>query len=173
MTRRFMTLCIVAAWVDMHSYYLFWLVHNIWQQQPTLHQDQDVERDCVGWASYNKNFSFVREALEVMCSPEFNVTGVLVANKNKANTKACTIPSSCHGKIVQTTFLDQGRFFGYLSKVSETWLLFVKNVCSYPSFSPSPLRRRDGHFCHKYVMPVHAWVLRPCQWISHYWWIET
>ena len=92
-----------------------------------FHQDQDVERDCVGWASYNKNFSFVREALEVMCSPEFNVTGVLVANKNKANTKACTIPSSCHGKIVQTTFLDQGRFFGYLSKVRNIYcFLFVK-----------------------------------------------
>lgn len=52
-----------------------------------------------------------------MCSPEFNVTGVLVANKNKANTKACTIPESCHGKIVQTTFLDQNKFFDYLSKV--------------------------------------------------------
>lgn len=61
--------------------------------------DQDVETDCVGWASYNKNFSFVREALEVMCSPEFNVTGVLVANKNKKNTKACTIPAACDGKI--------------------------------------------------------------------------
>ncbi|KAL7534246.1 hypothetical protein ACHAXR_006485, partial [Thalassiosira sp. AJA248-18] len=78
--------------------------------------DQDVETDCIGWASYNKNFSFVREALEVMCSTEFNVTGVLVANKNKADTKACTIPPSCHGKMVQTTFLDQRKFFGYLAK---------------------------------------------------------
>ena len=80
-------------------------------------QDQDVETDCVGWASYNKNFSFVREALEVMCSPEFNVTGVLVANENKAGTMACTIPSACDGKIIQTTFLDQEEFFGYLVKV--------------------------------------------------------
>ena len=81
--------------------------------------DQDVESDCVGgWASYNKNFSFVREALEVMCSPEFNVTGVLVASKNKAGTKACTIPASCKEKIVQTTFLEQSKYFGYLSKVS-------------------------------------------------------
>jgi hypothetical protein len=80
-------------------------------------QDQDVETDCVGWASYNKNFSFVREALEVMCSSEFNVTGVLVANKNKADTMACTIPAACDGKIVQTAFLDQDEFFDYLVKV--------------------------------------------------------
>eukprot|EP00985_Skeletonema_marinoi_P020818 scaffold12439_cov106-Skeletonema_marinoi.AAC.3 len=88
--------------------------------------DQDVETDCVGWASYNKNFSFVREALEVMCSDEFNVTGVLVANKNKANTKACTIPSSCDGKIVQTTFLDQRQFFTYLSQAR--WA-FLPQIC--------------------------------------------
>ena len=53
-----------------------------------------------------------------MCSPEFNLTGVLVANKNKAGTKACTIPAACHGKIVQTSFLDHAKFFGYLVKVS-------------------------------------------------------
>ncbi|KAL7445575.1 hypothetical protein ACHAXM_009931 [Skeletonema potamos] len=88
--------------------------------------DQDVETDCVGWASYNKNFSFVREALEVMCSEEYNVTGVLVANKNKANTKACTIPSSCEGKIVQTTFLDQRQFFTYLSQ--SRWV-FLPQIC--------------------------------------------
>jgi hypothetical protein len=81
------------------------------------YQDQDVDSDCVGWASYNKNFSFVRKALEVMCGPEFNVTGVLVASKNKAGTKACTIPATCRGRIVQTTFLGQDEFFGYLSKV--------------------------------------------------------
>lgn len=52
-----------------------------------------------------------------MCSPKYNVTGVLVANKNKAGTKACTIPKGCEGKIVQTSFLDQNKFFGYLAKV--------------------------------------------------------
>lgn len=88
--------------------------------------DQDVESDCVGWASYNKNFSLVREALEVMCSSEFNVTGVLVANKNKAGTKSCSIPKSCDGKMVQTTFLDQSTFFDYLSKAR--WA-FLPQVC--------------------------------------------
>jgi hypothetical protein len=61
-----------------------------------------------------------------MCSPEFNVTGVLVANKNKAGTKACTIPESCKGKIVQTTFLDQRKFFGYLSQAR--WA-FLPQIC--------------------------------------------
>jgi len=67
-------------------------------------QDQDVETDCVGWASYNKNFSFVREALEVMCSSEFNVTGVLVANKNKADTMACTIPAASMERLSRLRF---------------------------------------------------------------------
>ena len=91
--------------------------------------------DCEGWASFNKNFSFVRQALEIMCSDEFNVTGVLVANKNKANTKACTIPAACEGKIVQTTFLDQRKFFDYLSKVSSE---MYSNRCflfTYMSYS--------------------------------------
>lgn len=54
------------------------------------------------------------EALEVMCSPEFNLTGVLIANKNKRNTKACWIPESCHGKMVQTQYLpNQTAFYEY------------------------------------------------------------
>lgn len=87
--------------------------------------------DCEGWASFNKNFSFVRQALEVMCSDEFNVTGVLVANKNKANTKACTIPAACEGKIVQTTFLDQRKFFDYLSKVRCVKCIQIVAFCSH------------------------------------------
>jgi hypothetical protein len=90
---------------------------------------QEVEQDCMGWASHNKNFSFVRQALEVMCSPENNVTGVLVANKNKAGTVACTIPKSCQGKIVQTTFLDQGKFFEYLSKVCCLLIIYHHHLC--------------------------------------------
>ena len=55
------------------------------------------------------------EALEVMCSDEFNLTGVLVASKDKQGKKACTIPESCAGKMIQTTFLsNQNDFFSYL-----------------------------------------------------------
>jgi len=62
-----------------------------------------------------------------MCSDEFNVTGVLVANKDKKDTRACTIPKACEGKIVQTTFLaDQNKFFDYLSKAR--WA-FLPQVC--------------------------------------------
>ena len=112
--------------------------------------DQDVETDCVGWASYNKNFSFVREALEVMCSDEFNVTGVLVANKNKADTKACTIPSSCAGKIVQTKFLDQRQFFAYLSKAR--WA-FLPQICdASPRVSTQALSMGKPLFLNRNIM---------------------
>eukprot|EP00039_Didymoeca_costata_P021631 m.2667 g.2667 ORF g.2667 m.2667 type:complete len:484 (-) comp2566_c0_seq1:34-1485(-) len=75
--------------------------------------DQDVRDDCVGWSSFAKNWSFVKQALEVMCG-ELDMTGVLVATKDKKGIKACTIPKSCEGKIVQTTFLNQDQFFSYV-----------------------------------------------------------
>lgn len=74
--------------------------------------DQDVHNDCVGWASFAKNWTFVKESLKVMCG-ELGMTGVLVATKDKQNKKACTIPPECQGKMVQTPFLDQGAFFDY------------------------------------------------------------
>lgn len=60
--------------------------------------DQDVRNDCVGWSSFAKNWSFAKEAMEVMCG-EFGMTGVLVATKSKDGSKACTIPASCRGKV--------------------------------------------------------------------------
>ena len=78
--------------------------------------DQDVETNCVGWSSFAKNWTFVLEALEVMCSDEFDLKGVLVATKNKQGTKACSIPPQCQDKIIQTTFLTQRGFFKYLAQ---------------------------------------------------------
>jgi hypothetical protein len=75
--------------------------------------DCDVHTDCNGWCGWSKNWSFVKEALVVMCG-EYHLTGVLVASKDKQGRKACTIPDSCHGKIVQTTFLTQPEYFNYL-----------------------------------------------------------
>ena len=76
--------------------------------------DQNVHSNCVGWASFAKNWTFMLEALEVMCSPEFNLTGVLIANKDKQGKKACWIPESCQGKMIQTSFLpNQTEFFEY------------------------------------------------------------
>merc|ERR1712056_18356 len=43
----------------------------------------------------------------------------------KQGRKACTIPASCKGKIVQTTFLDQDRFFSY---VKQSRFLFLPQV---------------------------------------------
>ena len=66
-----------------------------------------------------------------MCSPEFNLTGVLVANKNKAGTKACTIPAACDGKIVQTSFLEQKNFFGYLAKVGDELFIRLSGAATF------------------------------------------
>lgn len=77
--------------------------------------DQDVYNDCVGWSSYAKNWTFVKEALVVMCG-EYNLKGVLVATVSKNGKKACTIPDSCKGKIIQTKYLDQQAYFNYLKQ---------------------------------------------------------
>ncbi|CAJ1362940.1 unnamed protein product [Effrenium voratum] len=86
--------------------------------------DQDVHNDCVGWSSFAKNWTFVKQALEVMCS-EFDIKGVLVATKDKQNRKACSIPESCKGKITQTQFLGQDGFFDY---VRQSKFLFLPQV---------------------------------------------
>ncbi|CAK9003574.1 unnamed protein product [Durusdinium trenchii] len=86
--------------------------------------DQDVAQDCVGWSSFAKNWSFVKEALEVMCG-ELQMTGVLVATKDKQGRKACRIPSSCNGLITQTTFLSQDEFFKY---TRQSHFLFLPQV---------------------------------------------
>mmetsp|Transcript_131436 Transcript_131436/g.262248 ORF Transcript_131436/g.262248 Transcript_131436/m.262248 type:complete len:507 (-) Transcript_131436:81-1601(-) len=77
--------------------------------------DCDVDVDGQGWCGWSKNWTFVRKALDVMCSPEFNLRGVLVATKNKANTRAYSLPASCKGKMIQTTYLArQEDYFNYL-----------------------------------------------------------
>ncbi|CAE7768039.1 unnamed protein product, partial [Symbiodinium pilosum] len=86
--------------------------------------DQDVAQDCVGWSSFAKNWTFAKQALEVMCG-ELRMTGVLVATKNKQGTKACSIPASCNGLITQTTFLNQDEFFSY---VKQSRFLFLPQV---------------------------------------------
>merc|ERR1719356_1413132 len=56
--------------------------------------DCDVYNDGVGWCGWSKNWAFAKQALKVMCE-EYNLTGVLVATKDKAGKKAYTIPDSC------------------------------------------------------------------------------
>jgi len=86
--------------------------------------DQDVASDCVGWASFAKNWTFVKQSLEVMCG-EYGMTGVLIASKDKQGKKACTIPRICDGKVVQTSFLPQWEFFEY---VKQSRFAFVPAV---------------------------------------------
>ena len=61
------------------------------------------------------------EALDVMCG-ELGMTGVLVATKDKQDVKACEIPKSCEGKILQTKFLNQDQFFGYMTQARFQFL---------------------------------------------------
>eukprot|EP00957_Ditylum_brightwellii_P077483 5887795-Ditylum_brightwellii.AAC.1 len=63
--------------------------------------------------------------MEVMCSPEFNLKGVVIASKNKQNTTACTIPPQCKGKVLQTTFLPQDEVFDY---ILESKFLFIPQI---------------------------------------------
>jgi len=91
--------------------------------------DQDIgsaaESECVGWSMFCKNWTFAKQALEVMCG-EFQMTGVLVATKDKQDRNRCRIPKSCEGKVVQTTYLErQDRFFTY---VKQSKFLFLPQV---------------------------------------------
>jgi len=90
--------------------------------------DQDIGdamvSDCVGWSMFAKNWSFAKQAFEVMCR-EFDMTGVLVATKDKQGVKRCAIPESCEGKLLQTTYLGQDEFFSY---VRQSRFLFLPQV---------------------------------------------
>merc|ERR1711879_1088777 len=80
------------------------------------------DSDGHGWCGWSKNWSFVREALPILCD-EFKLTGVLVATKNKANTKAYTIPDSCKGRMTQTTYLArQSDYFDFLKQSKFAFL---------------------------------------------------
>ena len=87
--------------------------------------DQDIANDCVGWSSFAKNWTFVKDALEVMCGSDFNLKGVLVATKDKKNQTGCSIPASCEGNIVQTPFLEQSDFYAY---IKQSRFVFVPQV---------------------------------------------
>merc|ERR1712050_662886 len=44
-------------------------------------------------------------------------TGVLVATMDKQGRKACSIPKTCEGRMIQTTYLaDQRKYFDYLKR---------------------------------------------------------
>uniref|UniRef100_A0A7S4RY77 Uncharacterized protein n=1 Tax=Alexandrium monilatum TaxID=311494 RepID=A0A7S4RY77_9DINO len=78
--------------------------------------DCDVASDGRGWCGWSKNWSFVKQALPVMCG-EFKLTGVLVATKDKANRLAYSIPEVCKGRMIQTTYLArQSDYFNYLKQ---------------------------------------------------------
>jgi len=77
--------------------------------------DHNVATDCVGWAGFAKNWSFMYDSLKLFCDD--GMKGVLVASMNKQGTKACSLPKNCKkGQIVQTPYIDQNKYFAYVKQ---------------------------------------------------------
>eukprot|EP00039_Didymoeca_costata_P008514 m.112936 g.112936 ORF g.112936 m.112936 type:complete len:526 (+) comp14113_c0_seq1:119-1696(+) len=74
-----------------------------------------TDHKCIGWSGYCKNWSFVYQALEVMCG-EFNLTGVLIATADPNGVDRCDIPEVCHGRMTQTTYIRQDKLFNYMKQ---------------------------------------------------------
>jgi len=70
---------------------------------------------CMGWSGYAKNWTFVKQALQVMCG-EYNLKGVLIATRGEGSNERCTIPDSCQGQITQTTFVKQETYFNFIKQ---------------------------------------------------------
>lgn len=83
----------------------------------------DLSTGCDTWGAFAKNWSFATQALEVMCG-DLNMTGVLLGTID-AQGHACSIPESCHGKVVQTKFLSQQEAFDYMR---QSKFLFLPQV---------------------------------------------
>lgn len=47
---------------------------------------------------------------------EYNMTGVLIATQDDRGIKKCAIPESCHGKMIQTGYINQFKYFDYLKR---------------------------------------------------------
>merc|ERR1719237_977034 len=77
---------------------------------------------CKGWSGFCKNWSFAKQALEVMCG-EYNLTGVLIATRG--DSFKCDIPASCEGKMTQTKYIPQHEFYKY---VRESRFLFLPQI---------------------------------------------
>ena len=85
-----------------------------------------LNENCTGWGPYTKNWTFAKEALEVMCG-ELNLTGTILASRrgDSWDSPPCDIPASCRGKVLQTPFLWHGDAFDY---IRQSRFLFVPQV---------------------------------------------
>jgi hypothetical protein len=83
-----------------------------------------LNAECTGWGPQAKNFTFAKEALEVMCG-ELDMTGVLLATRDSWDAKACNIPASCKGKILQTPYVSFNETLDYFRQSS---FLFIPQV---------------------------------------------
>lgn len=74
-----------------------------------------TDAECMGWSGYAKNWTFVKQALHVMCK-DYNLQGVLIATKGTGANERCAIPDSCEGKVTQTTYVAQATYFNFLKQ---------------------------------------------------------
>jgi hypothetical protein len=112
--------------------------------------DQNIANNCVGWHSFAKNWSFAYQALDVFCSPEFNLTGVLIATVDKQGKKSCAIPESCRGRMKQTQFLDQSEFFDYV--VQSRFLFLPQIYDASPRISSQALSLNVPILMNRYIV---------------------
>jgi hypothetical protein len=56
-----------------------------------------------------------------MCR-EYNFKGVLVGTTNEETGKPCSIPKVCEGKMLQTTYIEQEKFFEYAKRSKFSFL---------------------------------------------------
>jgi len=80
--------------------------------------------ECNFWGAHAKNFTFAKEALEVMCG-DLDLNGVILASRDSWDSRPCDIPPSCEGKVLQTPFLD---FEEALNYFRQSKFLFIPQV---------------------------------------------
>lgn len=80
--------------------------------------------ECDFWGAQAKNFTFAKEALEVMCG-ELGLTGVILASRDSWDSRPCDIPPSCQGKVIQTPYIGQKEAFDYFR---QSKFLFIPQV---------------------------------------------
>ena len=88
------------------------------------HGGGDLNEECTGWGPNAKNWTFAKDALEVMCG-DLDLTGVILASRNTWDSKPCEIPAACEGKVLQTPYLSFEEALNYFRQSS---FLFVPQV---------------------------------------------
>jgi len=85
--------------------------------------NEDYDGACNGWGAHAKNFTFAKDALEVMCDE--GMTGVVLATRDDWTSKPCKLPASCEGKVLQTPYVSYEEALDYFR---QSKFLFIPQV---------------------------------------------